>query len=533
MSKSIVRREGVDKSALRSSINREINALLELEPETVLEAERAVRAVVLGIGRVLLAVVLAQMCRRVTVRELEGRGLSLSDVRLRLDANYSVVLATSLGEIVVPLFAYRQQAKGGTTTTRSPARHILPWYPRCRSSPLLLRFETTLGSRMPFREAERMLALMTDGAVTLHDTTIAHHCRHVAEVVSREHMYLSPEEIRQVLVDRAVRDPQTDLPIVHFSTDGHAERLLDGPTWERNWRMLNGIRVWCVDKRTGRCIPLGGEFIVGDCHAVAQAFDDLNDLGILPFDGDYGEGVSAQLVFIADGMEWFDEHVLAKFPNVEAILDAYHVLEKVGELFADLWGSGSRRAKRAYRKFCRWVTGRTPSKQPDPKPRKQQKEKKGDGKIMEKEKKQKARAKREAAYDRKRSYPSIKDTDIDDLDLPKHSGGELLAAFVSIVGDASDARIEGVIDYLAKRLDRIRYRGFWHRGFHISSSAMESFNRVAQQRIKLPGAAWTPAMAQAILNLRMVSVSGNQDRFWNDDKLMQKLGHLWRTQGLS
>ena len=111
--------------------------------------------------------------------------------------------------------------------------------------------------------------------------------------------------------------------------------------------------------------------------------------------------------------------------------------------------------------------------------------------------------------------------------------GELLAAFVSIVGDASDARIEGVIDYLAKRLDRIRYRGFWHRGFHISSSAMESFNRVAQQRIKLPGAAWTPAMAQAILNLRMVSVSGNQDRFWNDDKLMQKLGHLWRTQGLS
>jgi len=45
---------------------------------------------------------------------------------------------------------------------------------------------------------------------------------------------------------------------------------------------------------------------------------------------------------------------------------------------------------------------------------------------------------------------------------------------------------------------------------------MESFNRVAQQRIKLPGTTWTIEMAQAILNLRLMSVNGNDERFWND-----------------
>ena len=513
MSQIIVRRSGVDKSALRSSLNRSINALLELEPGNVLEAEKAVRATLFAIGRVLLAVVLSQMCRRVTVRELEGRGLSLNDVRLRLDANYSAVLATTLGEVVVPLFAYRQQAKGGTTTTRCPARRIVPWYPRCRSSPLMLRFETTLGSRMPFREAEQMLSLLTDGAVSVHDTTIAAHCRQVARVVGREHMYLSPEGIRSALADRAVRDAETGLPIVHLSTDGHAERLLVGATWTRKWRMLNGIRVWCIDKRTGRSIHIGGEFIVGDCHDVAAAFDDLNDLGILPFDGDYGDGVRAQLVFVADGMEWFDEHVLSKFPDVVAVVDAYHVLEKVGELFAELWGSGSRRAKKAYRTFCRWVTGRSLSKPSKPKARKGQK-----------------RKRRRPAYQRKRSFPATDDAGIDDMELPAHSGGELLAAFVNLLGDASGKRVEGVIDYLTKRLDRLRYPAFWHRGFHISSAAMESFNRIAQQRIKLPGAAWTPDMAQAILNLRMVSVIGNQERFWNDDQIMHELGQTWNAK---
>jgi len=47
-------------------------------------------------------------------------------------------------------------------------------------------------------------------------------------------------------------------------------------------------------------------------------------------------------------------------------------------------------------------------------------------------------------------------------------------------------------------------------------SPMESFNRVAQQRIKLPGTTWTIEMAQAILNLRLMSVNGNDERFWND-----------------
>lgn len=504
---------GVDKSAVRALVLSHVDELLDAEPSTEFEAEKQVWSCVLQLGRLLLTTVLAQMCLRATTHELGCRELSLADVRLRLDANYHASLTTTLGKVFVPLFAYRFRNAAGGWTTRCPGRALFPLFPRCHSSRMLLRWETTLGSRLPFREVQRMLELLTHGAVSMHDTTIAAHCAQVATAVRREHMYCSPEKIRQILRERAICDAETGRPIVHFSTDGHAERLLDGETWERQWRSLNGIRIWCIDKETKRSVHLGGEFIVGDCHAVSQAFDVLNELGILPFDGDYGDSLQAQLVFVADGAEWFDTHVRSKFTDIVAILDAYHVLEKAGKLFAELWGTGSKRAKGAYAKLCEWVAGRRPGKTRKPKPRKGKK---------------KARTR---CYDKKRKFPDVDCIATQALGLDPDHGGGLIAALVEILGTETDERINAVLSYLTKRAERIAYASFWHRGFHVSSAPMESFNRIAQQRIKLPGAAWTPEMAQAILKLRMMVVSGNDERFWNDEKVMQRLAQQWKGDG--
>jgi len=449
------------------------------------------------------------MCLRATVDDVRRRGLSLADVRLRLDANYHASLTTTLGKVLVPLFAYRVCNAAGGSSTRCPGKAAFPLYPRCRSSRMLLRWETTLGSRVPFREVQRMLELLTHGAVSLHDTTIAAHCAQVATVVGREHMYSSPDKIRRILRERAICDADTGRPIVHFSTDGHAERLLGGETCERQWRSLNGIRIWCIDQDTKRSIQLGGEFIVGDCHAVSHAFDVLNKLSILPFNGDYGDGLHAQLVFVADGADWFDTHVRKKFNDVVTILDAYHVLEKVGNLFVDLWKSGSKRAKQAYARMCEWVTGRRPRMKPKPKMRKGKK---------------KSRAR---CYNKKRRFPEVDCGAPRELGLDPHHGGGLIATLLDVIGSENHERIDEVLRYLTKRADHIDFASFWHRGFHISSAPMESFNRIAQQRIKLPGAAWTPEMAQAILKLRMMVVSENDDRFWNDEQVIQRLAQKW------
>ncbi len=513
MRQSIVHPGGLDKSALQTEVLSLVEDLFAQEPQTEFEAEKAVWSTVLALGRVLLTAMLALMCRRLAVASLQERGLQVKDVQFRLDRDYSALVMTTLGKVSVPMFAYRRRSGAGMYAVYCPARTLWPWYPRARSSRLALRFETMLGSRVPFREVERMLALLTHGAVKLHDTTIASHCERVASVVSRTYLYTPKAQIREILAQRAVVDETTGRPIVHFSTDGHAERLLEGGTWQRSWRMLNGIRMWCIDKRTGRSIPLGGEFLVGDCHAVAAAFDDLNVLGILPFDGDYGDGVVAQLVFVVDGMPWFEEHVMPKFKDAIMILDAYHVLEKTGELFSALWGSGSARAKAAYATFCRWVTGRCPSTKATPGLRNAPKPRTGHGKP--------------ASYGKEREFPALCLAHAAQQGLPEHSGAGVICALLGLVGEAADERITAILGYLVARLDKIRYQEFWHRGFHISSAAMESFNRVAQQRIKLPGAAWTPAMAQAILNLRMMNWSENDGRFWADDAIMRRLGDAW------
>jgi len=490
--------------------------LFDQDPETERAAEVAVWRILLPLGRLLLTALLARRCYRLALEDMQGRGLAPNQIRFRLDKDYWSALKSTLGLIRVPKFAYRYQNRCGAYVTHTPSGSVFPLHPRCRSSTMLLQWETKLGAETVFRNAEHLLQFLTHGAVSIHDTTIASHCQVVASVVDREWLYQSPVEIREILRTRAVRDERSGKPLLFMSCDGHAERVYQGETWSTVHQMFNGIRLWCVDQVTRRIIHLGGEFLVADCHGVSAAFADIKARGIVPGDGDYGGGVVAHLVFVADGMPWFDDHILPHFDDIEAVLDGYHVLERIATFLAKVYEAGSTSAKRLYNRLCRFVTGRAPRNKKS-KPRRGTRRK--NAKI--------------APYDKERSYPSWDHTILTSRGLPDHSGGALIAELQDLeIRDSLEHHKlrAGLINYLSTRIDRIRYDEFWDRGFMISSAPMESFNRVAQHRIKRPGTTWTPAMAQAILNLRMMAVVGRDEAFWANSDVRGNIAKAFSQQ---
>ena len=209
--------------------------------------------------------------------------------------------------------------------------------------------------------------------------------------------------------------------------------------------------MWTVDKRTGRPISLGGEFIFGDCHVVAAAFDELNQLGILPFDGDWGDGVRAQLVFVADGMPWFDDYILDRFVNIGIVLDVYHVLERIAAYIGLVFGTGTAKAKRIYRRVAVYAKGRKPRPRRSGRPRKGAK---------------KSRTKT-VAYDVERRYPTPDPDELDMIGLPHDSAGGLVAEIIKLSNTDQEHvdALNKLLDSLLARLDRIRYREAWARGW--------------------------------------------------------------------
>ena len=341
------------------------------------DLEKTVVRELLCLGRLTLGHLFALRCQQATAEDIERRGLTPDQFRLRFDEDYWATVITTVGPVYFPWFAYRDLSRGPGTVTHTPAREsVLPYQRNCHASPLCLEWEVRLGAQHPFRGAQDELQFFTHGAVTLEDTTIARHLLRVSTLVDRSWMYLSPEEIREILRERATRDRETRKPIIYASCDAHALRQYTNDTWETEWKMANGIRLWCEDRKTGEIIHLGGEFTWGDCHEVSRVFQDLIDEGILPTDGNYGEGVRAQLAWVSDAMRWFDDHILKLFPNALVILDIFHVLRWFATCAAKVFKAGSKLA----RQMCAWaakVLGFDPTAETAAKPRKGHKKRRG------------------------------------------------------------------------------------------------------------------------------------------------------------
>ena len=488
---------------LPSTVKADLHALLDeviaplFEQATSVTADFTARVAeegcwraVVQLGSALLTHLLGMWCRAVAEREVCDQGWTLPgmasdgpEVRFRLDEDYHARFSSTFGRITVPLFAIR--TPGPRSKTVTPTRSLFPHYPKMRSTDLLLEWECAVAADHPFRKAADALLFFSHGAVDIEDTTIERHAVLIGNAVPPEWLYLPPHEVRDILESRAARDLQTGRPIVYASTDAHALKRFIDEKWNPRWKMTNGIRVWTVDRETGATIHLGGQYTWGDCFEVRRRFQWLQQVGILPADGDYGDGVVAQVSLLTDGQEWIADYVLPLFPGAIVALDPYHVVQHVAEAAKKAYPGkkGERKVTKTLKKArkalgIRKRRGRTVYR-------------KGRNRLLHKT--------------RKTGYDGTGQRLLDEVLRP------LLAE-----ASRGKKRIKQAIGYVERNLFRLDYGDLRTRGFQIGSGAMESLHRTASQvRLKRAGCHWTEEASQAILNLRMLGLSGRWKEYWD------------------
>jgi len=484
------------KSHLLEILEDLITPLLERAESgslTLRLAEEACWEVLIPLGAALLTAILGLLCRGEAEKLVHERGWTLDPsrkdaplARFRRDADYTAHLYSTFGPIAVPLFAVRAP---GQFTTLTPSRPLFPHYPKMRSTELLIEWECAVAADHPFRKAAEALLFFTHGAVDIEDTTVERHAVAIGNAVPTEWLYQTPQRIRELLSTKAVRDVETGQPIIYASTDAHALKRFVDEKWNPKWKMTNGIRVWTVDAKTGKTIHLGGEFTWGDCHEVRRCFLRLQEIGILPADGDYGNGIVAQVSLLTDGLGWIADYVLPLFPGAITSLDPYHVLEHVAEAAKKAWpGKKNEKKVRNLLAQARRALG--------------------------------VRKKRGRTVYRKGPNRTLHKTRRTGYD---GSGQRLLDEVLRPLLDHASRgmqRIELAIAYVERNLYRLDYGQLRTRGFQIGSGAMESMHRTGSQvRLKRAGCHWTAEAAQGILNLRMLGLSGRWKDYWNQPVL--------------
>lgn len=478
------------KPLLLASFAEQLDTCLADAPANARAAEESVWRLALTLGRELLGSLLTLLCRKA----FEAATVAQDAVRLRLDRDYWLTQATTLGPVTVPLFAYRD-ADG---KTHAPARdEVFPLHPEVRSSELLLQWETQLGSQLPFRQAEDALAFFSHGAAQVEDNTIARHVAAIGAVVGPADTYRAPDDIARLLRDCATTDVETGRPLLYLSTDAHALRRYVDDSFKPAWKMANGIRMWCVHKDTGDIVHLGGEYTWGDCRVVAAAFERIV-ADLIPT-GD----AAPQTVFITDGMPWIRDHVVPVLPEgTVVILDFFHALEHLAEHARVRFGAKSKAGKAWYRKAKAALLGKRDYR------RRKQTKRKGHKKG--------ARPARRKRTIRLSEHP--------------HGAGEAFARSLLDEGDlgAANDSHDALVHYIGVNADRMDYPRYRHRGIQIGSGAMESLHRTASQmRLKLAGAKWLPETALAILNLRLLQLAGGWHDFWSEPETTQRLAHAF------
>ncbi len=475
--------------------------------------EEEVWKMALQIGQAVLGQLLARISAQASEAEIHKQRIPPESVYFRMDQDYQITVTTTFGDITFPLFAFRAKQPNGKFVTHAPARTgLFPFHDKCHSSELCLEWESRLGSQQTFRESESSLLFFSHGAVSLADNTIAAHTVKVGSLIEREHLYRSPAEIRKILSEQATHNPKTGRPIVYFSTDAHALRRFIDETWHGAWKMTNGLRIWCVDKKSGQIIHLGGEFTWGDCEAVEEIFKSLTQSGHLPADGNYGEGIRAEYVIVTDGAVWIEQRIVPIFPGSCGILDAYHALETIAKYAKEIFGAETPEAKAFYSKAACFLLGETARSKHEKKPRKGHKKTRKQAQQMQPL--EIVEIAQSASFQERSSSAmprQIRDfinfiQGLKIFDEKKEEGRQNLLGFLR--GNAH-------------RIDYLDYRGS---GYQIGSGAMESIHRTgSQMRLKIAGARWLKETAQAIFNIRMMTIVGKWNDFWKQTGITEKL----------
>ena len=464
---------------------------------------------IINIGELLMVLAMQVKCRTVSEEDIEFRGLQENQVTLRSMSDYHGTMMTTFGEIKFMTFAYRDLSTP-FSVTRNPAREkVIPYNKRCRSSELCLEFESLLGSDHPFRKAQEALSYFTHGAVELEDNTIARHMNMINSLVDRKWLYRPLDEICEILRKQATLDRKTGKPIVYMSSDAFSATVYEGETWNTCGKMVNGIRLWCINRKDNMIIHLGGEYTWGDCHHVEKIIEELILAGYLPKNGDYGAGVVAELVVITDGASWIKDHILERVPWALAILDVYHALDNLSKYFAERYGKGSVEAHKHYQEAAELLLG--------PKPKKKRK-----AKLRKKKKQNDKSDNSDVQVSEKNKTPTAKK----ELSPNRMPGAEMVLELLLLDSEVSvnmEEKHKNICNYIARNLYRMDYELYRHRGSQIGSGAMESLHRNIQNRIRITGACWLEETSSSIFNFRMMCLAKQWKTFWAQKDLTAQL----------
>jgi hypothetical protein len=494
------------KEWMLASVNALIGPLLEGPLMTGAVAERQVWQVVLAVGRLLLEVMLSRACLAAT----QQAAPSSEPLRFRLDGSYTIQQTTTLGVIRVPLFAYFDA--GGHV--RAPARAaVFPYHGRCRSSELALEWEARLGSLLPFQQAEEAMRFFTHDAAPVEDTTIARHLYAIGRLLDRRWTFRSPDTIRALLTDRATRHRDTGRPLLYVSTDAHALRRYVDDSTTAAWKMINGVRLWCIDRQSGGVIHLGGDFTWGDCTDIGALFASLRTEGLLPVDEALADGKWAQVVLITDGAPWIRTHVVPALPaDAITILDWFHAAEHIAACAAERFGIGSPAAAAWTRRICTDLLGR-PYKSD----------------LAKTPKLRAGHTKRKRAPDSVRQAIDVQPIDIRQSPNPHGAGEHLARQLIDEPAEAGhETAVKALLGFVSNNADRMDYPAYQAAGIQIGSGAMESLHRTASQmRCKIPGARWLPDSAVATIRMRLLTLVGRWDDFWRSPRLTSHLSQAF------
>jgi len=265
--------------------------------------------------------------------------------------------------------------------------------------------------------------------------------------------------------------------------------------------MINGLRAWCIHRSTGRVIHLGGQFTCGDAHRMAALLEQLIEGGTLPRDGDFGGGVKATYVFVADGMPWIADLLISKLPAAVPILDFYHAVDRLAE-HGRTHMNGPRQFLEQAKRHLLGSPRPSNSRQP-------QFRRRGHKKL------------------RRHDQP-VPSAPRPPLPTDRKGSGQELIEWLEQMADDSEEHGK-LIEYFKSNKDRIDYARYRHHGYQIGSGAMKSLHTSgSQMRMKLAGATWLPETIDALLKVRMLRLSGRWDEFFGQDKLWQSLGGEFR-----
>jgi len=85
--------------------------------------------------------------------------------------------------------------------------------------------------------------------------------------------------------------------------------------------------------------------------------------------------------------------------------------------------------------------------------------------------------------------------------------------------DVQNAPVRACHRYIKNRPRQLDYKAALARGLPIGSGEIESAHRyIIQQRLKLPGAWWTPDNVDSMLALRIIRANNKWDEYWNQQR---------------